>query len=111
VNEALMSEFILVISTVPNEEDGKRIAEKLVTERLAACVSLSSAVQSFYWWQDSLSSDREFMVFIKTRKALYPQLEQRIRELHPYEVPEIIGLCLSQGSQTYLDWIKKETLA
>jgi len=106
-----MSEFILVISTVSNEEEGKTIAEKIVTERLAACVSLSSAIQSFYWWQDKISSDREFMLFIKTRNDLYPKLEQRIRELHSYEVPEIIGLPVCQGSQVYLDWIKKETMA
>jgi len=106
-----MSEFILVISTVSNEEEGKTIAKKIVTERLAACVSLSSAIQSFFWWQDKISSDREFMLFIKTRNDLYPKLEQRIRELHSYEVPEIIGLPVCQGSQAYLDWIKKETMA
>jgi periplasmic divalent cation tolerance protein len=104
-----MSEFILVISTVPNEAEGKTIAERIVAERLAACVSLSTAVQSFYWWQDKISSERELMLFIKTRTDLYPKLEQRIRELHSYEVPEIIGLPVGQGSQTYLDWIKKET--
>jgi len=105
-----MSEFILVISTVPNEEEGNSIAKKIVAERLAACVSLSSAVKSFYWWQDEISTDREFMLFIKTRNDLFPKLEQRIRELHSYEVPEIIGLPVCQGSQTYLDWIKKETM-
>ncbi|MFC2163459.1 divalent-cation tolerance protein CutA, partial [Acidobacteriota bacterium] len=104
-----MSEFILVISTVPNEEEGKTIAEKIVAERLAACVSLSSAVQSFYWWQGKISSDGEFMLFVKTRNDLYPKLEQRIRELHSYDVPEIIALPVCQGSQTYLDWIAKET--
>ena len=106
-----MSDFILVISTIPNEEEGKAIAETIVTERLAACVNLSSAVQSLYWWQGNISTDREFMLFIKTRSDLYPKLEQRIREIHSYEVPEIIALPLWQGSQPYLDWIKKETTA
>ena len=104
-----MTDFMLVISTVPNEDEGKAIAEKIVAERLAACVNISSAVNSLYWWQDSLSTDREFMLFIKTRRDLYPNLEQRIRELHSYKVPEIIGLPVYQGSQAYLDWIKKET--
>jgi periplasmic divalent cation tolerance protein len=106
-----MSDFILVISTVPNENEGKTIAEKIVTERLAACANLSSAVQSVYWWRDNLSTDREFMLFIKTRNDLYPKLEQRIKELHSYDVPEIIGLPLCQGSRDYLDWIAKETKA
>jgi len=106
-----MSEFIFVISTVPNEEEGKNIATKIVSERLAACVNLSSAVQSFYWWQGKISSEREFMLFIKTRNDLYAKLEQRIRALHSYEVPEIIALPLCQGSQDYLHWLKKETLA
>lgn len=111
MSEVKMSDFIVVISTVPNEEEGKAIAEKIVTERLAACVNLSSAVQSLYWWQDSISNDREFMLFIKTKNDLYPKLEQRIRELHSYEVPEIIGLPVCQGSKAYLDWIEKETKA
>jgi periplasmic divalent cation tolerance protein len=105
-----MSEFILVISTVPNEEEGVSIAKKIVAERLAACVSLSSAVQSFYWWQDEISVNGEFMLFFKTRNDLYQKLEQRIRELHSYEVPEIIGLPVCQGSPAYLDWIKEETI-
>ena len=104
-----MSDFILVISTVPNEEEGKTIAEKIVAERLAACANLSPAVQSLYWWQGSISIDREYMLFIKTRNDLFPKLEQKIRELHSYEVPEIIGLPVCQGSQAYLDWIKEET--
>ena len=104
-----MSDFLLVISTVANEEEGKAIAEKIVTERLAACVNLSSAVQSLYWWQDGISTDSEVMLFIKTRKDLYSKLERRIRELHSYDVPEVIGIPVCQGSQAYLDWIKKET--
>lgn len=105
-----MSEFILVISTVPNEEEGTSIAKKIVAERLAACVSLSSAVRSFYWWQDEISADSEFMLFIKTRTDLFPKLERRICELHSYEVPEIIGLPVCGGSRPYLDWITKETM-
>ena len=106
-----MSEFILAISTVPNENAGEAIAETLVKERLAACVNLSSTIRSLYWWQDNISTDREYMLFIKTRSDLYPKLEQRILELHPYEVPEVIALPVCQGSQAYLDWIKKETMA
>ncbi|MBN1222372.1 MAG: divalent-cation tolerance protein CutA [Candidatus Aminicenantes bacterium] len=104
-----MSEFILVMTTVPDEETGRILAENIVTERIAACVTLSAAARSFYWWQGKIASEREFTLLIKTQNHLYPELEIRILELHPYEVPEIVCLPILAGSKTYLDWIKSVT--
>jgi periplasmic divalent cation tolerance protein len=104
-----MNEFILVISTVPSEEAGKDIAQKIVTERLAACVTVSSANQSFYWWEEHIAHDQEFILFIKTRASLFSKLEKRIKALHSYQVPEIIALPILAASNEYLDWISQNT--
>lgn len=104
-----MKKFILVLTALPEEKKGLEIARKLVEERLAACVTVSSACQSLYWWGDKISDDREYVLLIKTAACLYEQLEKRIRELHPYQVPEIIALPLEKGSRDYLSWIEKET--
>lgn len=104
-----MNEYLLVISTVPSEDEGKAIAQKIVEERLAACANLTSAVQSFYWWEKRISHDREFILFIKTKKSLFKKLEERIKTLHSYKVPEIIALPIYTGSQNYLDWINTNT--
>ena len=109
VLEPHMNEYLLVISTVPNKEEGNQIAQKIVEERLAACVTVSSAVQSFYWWEEHISDDQEFILFIKTRTSLFPKLEERIKSLHSYQVPEIIALPIHAGSKDYLDWITSNT--
>jgi periplasmic divalent cation tolerance protein len=104
-----MNEYLFVISTVPTREEGGQIARKIVEERLAACVSVSSAVQSFYWWEERISVDQEYILFIKTKTSLFPKLEERIKSLHSYEVPEIIALPIHAGSKDYLDWIRSNT--
>lgn len=104
-----MSEFRIVLTTVPDEERGRRIARTLVEERLAACVNVSPAVTSFYWWDKKLVEDSEFILVIKTKAPLIDRLEARLKELHPYEVPEFITLAVDAGSREYLDWLDAET--
>lgn len=104
-----MNEYILVISTVPSEKEGENIAQTLVAERLAACVTVTAANQSFYWWKERMSNDQEFMLVIKTKTRLFPKLEKRIKSLHSYQVPEIIALPILAGSKEYLDWIAQNT--
>jgi periplasmic divalent cation tolerance protein len=100
---------ILVLSTVPDEAKGREIARALVEERLAACATVSAACRSVYRWQGTIADETEFMLFIKTEGALYEKLEARLKELHPYTVPEIIALPITQGSAKYLAWIAEET--
>ena len=104
-----MNEYLFVIATVPSTEEGRQIAQKIVEERLAACCTVSSAVQSFYWWEENISEDQEFVLFIKTRTSLFSKLEERIKSLHSYQVPEIIALPIHAGSKEYLDWIASNT--
>jgi len=104
-----LKKYILVLTTVPEERTGQKIAEQLLKEKRAACVTISAPSLSFYRWQGKIARETEHILFIKTRMALYPELEKRIREIHPYEIPEIIALDVDQGLKDYLGWIKKET--
>ncbi len=104
-----MPDFFLVLTTVPDEQKAREIAETLVGERLAACVTVSAACQSFYWWEGEISQNHEMMLFIKTKAALYDRLETRIKQVHPYRVSEIIAVPLVRGYGKYLEWLAKET--
>ncbi|MGD9344851.1 MAG: divalent-cation tolerance protein CutA [Candidatus Aminicenantes bacterium] len=81
----------------------------MVEEQLAACVNVSSAIRSYYWWEERITDDREFILFIKTRTSLFRELEEKIKTLHSYEVPEIIALPIFAGSKDYLDWVRQST--
>lgn len=104
-----MTDILLVISNFPDREHAQRLAEKLVEERLAACVNVLAACASVYRWQGRTETAIEFPVFIKTRKALYSRVEQAIRQEHPYELPEIIAVPLGAGLSAYLEWVAAET--
>lgn len=104
-----MEKFILVLTTVPEEKAGQKIATHLLEKRLAACVTLSAASKSFYWWKGKIAKEPEHILFIKTKDSLFLELEKEIRNIHPYEVPEIIAFTIHKGSIDYLNWIEKET--
>jgi periplasmic divalent cation tolerance protein len=101
--------FCVVLITVPNRETGEKLAEVLVGERLAACVNQVPGLRSTYWWQGKIEREAEELLLVKTRAACVERLTARVRELHPYSVPEIIALPIVSGSQPYLDWISAET--
>ena len=102
-------DVILVISTCNSEEIASRIAEGLVSQKLAACVNIVPGVESIYHWQGKLERDKELLLIIKTRKSLFSQLELAIKELHDYELPEIIAVRVEAGEKTYLNWINSAT--
>lgn len=104
-----LNQYILVLTTVPEIEVGQIIAERLTEERLAACVTISSAGQSVYWWKGKISQESEHILFIKTNKDHYDQIEEKIKQIHPYEVPEIIAIPILAGNKKYLEWIDSET--
>jgi periplasmic divalent cation tolerance protein len=97
------------MTTVPDSEVGQIIAEKVIQDRLAACVTLQAAGPSLYWWEGNITENQEHTLFIKTKKEVYSQLEEKIRQIHPYDVPEIIALPLFAGNKDYLDWVDNET--
>ena len=104
-----MSGCIVVLSTVPDTDTGRRIARAILERRLAACVNISGPLESLYWWEGKIQQDPEHLLLMKTREELFPALEEVVRSLHPYDVPEIIALPVGQGSSAYLDWIGRET--
>lgn len=97
------------MATVPNQETAQKMAKELLEKRLAACVTVSAACQSHYWWQGKMAKGKEHILFIKTRGSLYGDLEKKILKIHPYQVPEIIALPLVKGYGKYLDWVSMET--
>ena len=104
-------ETLLVITNCTDEAVANAIALALVEEKLAACVNILPRVQSIYRWQGAVESATEVPLLIKTTAGRYGELETAIRELHPYDVPEIIALPIAQGLPAYLDWLAAETRA
>jgi periplasmic divalent cation tolerance protein len=94
----------IVLVTTASQEEGEAIASALVESKLAACVTLLP-VRSLYTWQGKVNSEEEWQLIIKTDLSQFSVLEAKIKELHSYQVPEIIALPIVAGSQSYLDWI------
>ena len=100
---------LLVLTTFPQREAAESLARELLANRLAACIQIGATVHSLYHWRGEIETADETPVAIKTRSALYPQLEAAIRARHPYELPEIIAVPITHGLPAYLDWIAAET--
>lgn len=98
---------VVVYCTVPDAAVGKEIAETIVHERLCACVNQVPAVTSYYIYNDEFNVESEEFLMIKTRMSHFEVLKNRIIELHPYDVPEIIAAEIIAGSQSYLQWLGK----
>jgi periplasmic divalent cation tolerance protein len=99
----------LILVTTGSEEQAVSIARALVSERLAACVNIVGPVRSIYRWRDAVNDDREYLLIIKTRATLYMKVETRVRELHSYEVPEVLALNADRGSPPYIKWLLDST--
>lgn len=103
-----MSEFIQVLTSIDSREKAEEISRKLLEARLAACIQIIGPIKSMYWWRGVIESSQEWLCFIKTRVDMYKNVEEMIRSLHSYEVPEIIVLPIIQGFQKYLEWMSNE---
>ncbi len=100
-----LSKHLLVLNTCPDSMTARKLAEDLVAGKLAACVQVLPGLRSYFHWAGKVDSSEEHLLLIKTSAAKYPELEKRIQELHPYELPEIIGVPVSMGLPEYLSWI------
>jgi periplasmic divalent cation tolerance protein len=96
---------LVVITTVGTEEQANLIARELVCRRHAACVNVVTGLRSVYRWQGKVCKDTEFLLVIKTLDSEYGEVEAAIRELHSYELPEILAFPVARGSAPFLDWI------
>lgn len=100
---------LLVLCTCPNDQVAAEIAADLVELNLAACVNRISGVVSTYRWAGKLHADTEVLLLIKSTQARYEALEQRLRQRHPYELPEIIAVKVDSGWAPYLQWVEAGT--
>jgi periplasmic divalent cation tolerance protein len=103
------AEVRVAFSTAPDETVAAQIARVLVDERLAACANLGPGVRSIYRFQNVVEDEREVLLVIKTRADRIDALAERLRALHPYDVPELLVLPTAGGLAPYLDWVRAET--
>lgn len=97
---------LLCYCSCPDADVGRAIAAALVGERLAACVNQLDLIHSTYRWQGEVTTEREVLLLIKTTASRFPALQARVLELHPYDVPELIAVPVSRGSEDYLRWVR-----
>jgi periplasmic divalent cation tolerance protein len=95
--------------TAASEEQAVSIARALVGERLAACANIVGPIRSIYRWQGEVHDDSEHLMLIKTRASLVSKIESRVRQLHSYEVPEVIAVSIAGGAKPYLEWLLDST--
>jgi periplasmic divalent cation tolerance protein len=96
---------ILLLTTVATQNQARRLAKVLLTERLCGCVTVLPKARSSYWWRDRIETAGEVLLLLKTARRKLPSLERRLGELHPYEVPEILALEPTRIAPAYARWL------
>lgn len=102
-------DYVIVLTTIPADADGPAFGQTLVDERLAACVNLLPIMESVYRWEGRVEHESERQVVIKTARERVVALWERVREMHPYEVPEFVVLPIVDGNDAYLRWMGEAT--
>jgi periplasmic divalent cation tolerance protein len=102
-------ETLLVLTNLPDRESAERLADRLLEQKLAACVNILAPCRSVYRWKGEVQHDEEHPMLVKTTRERYVDLERAIRSGHPYELPEIIAFPVVAGLPAYLDWVAAET--
>ncbi|HHW32202.1 MAG TPA: divalent-cation tolerance protein CutA [Clostridiaceae bacterium] len=105
----MMGKYGIVLTTFANEQQAKPVIDEIISCKLAACIQ-EIKIKSHYTWKGELYHEDEDLVLFKTRKELYPELEKKLLEIHPYDTPEILFVDVEKGSAAYLAWIDKQTL-
>lgn len=104
----MIGKYIQVLTTFGRKLDAEKSAKVLIEKRLAGCIQIIGPVSSTYWWKNKIENEEEWLCIIKSKRSLYNELEKAIKEIHPYETPEIIAIPVIEGSKEYLDWIANE---
>lgn len=100
-----MSRYVVILITAPGVTTAKNLGKKLVEEKLAACVNVVPGLTSYYWWEGEVQEDSEVLLIVKTLKTKVGDLIKRVKELHPYQVPEVIAIEIKEGLDDYLRWM------
>ncbi|MBN1696901.1 MAG: divalent-cation tolerance protein CutA [Spirochaetales bacterium] len=103
-------EYVLGIIAAP-QDDAEHIARVIVEKRLAACIQIAGPISSFYWWKGKVEKDTEALMFIKTKEKCTKSIEEVLKTIHPYEIPELIFLPISAGLPSYFNWIDETVSA
>jgi periplasmic divalent cation tolerance protein len=104
-----MSTYQILLTTCPDQATAHNIAKSLLEQNLVACVNIVPQIQSLYVWRDEIVSDNEVLLLIKTTTKSYADIEKLILQLHPYELPELIAIAITQGLPGYLNWLSSST--
>ena len=99
----------LIYITAGSMEEARTIGNKLVSDRLAACVNIIDNVSSMYWWEGEIQDDKEVILIAKTKESLVPELVEKVRSMHSYSCPCIVSLPILNGNRAFLDWVVEET--
>ena len=100
--------YIVLLITTDTAEEAQRISRVLLEQKRVACVNIVPRVSSLFWWQDKLDSAEESLLIVKTKALLLNEIVTIVKEIHSYDIPELIALPIIGGNQDYLDWIEKE---
>jgi len=106
-----VTEPIIVMITCGNRQEAQSIAERLLEERLVACVNIAGRIRSLFHWQGAVARESEWLLLMKTRRGCFEELSRLVKQMHSYQVPEIIGMPIMVGNPDYLDWIGEATSA
>ena len=101
----LVTDNVVIMVTSRSRRECRKIARRLIDEKLAACVNITQGVQSVYRWEGKVTQGKEFLMFIKTTRELFPEIRTEISLIHSYHTPEIICLPIIDGSRNYLQWM------
>ena len=110
MNNMPTTQLAVFYITAGSKEEGQKVADGLVSSKLAACVNVIEGVQSTYLWEGKINSDKEVLLVVKSRLSLLGKIETKVKELHSYDVPELIALPIAGGSSAYMKWVKESTI-
>ena len=100
--------YVVLLITTATVEEAQRISKVLLEQKKAACVNIVPRVSSLFWWHDKLDSAEESLLIVKTKASLLNEIVPLVKEIHSYDIPELIALPIIGGNQDYLEWIRKE---
>lgn len=104
-----MTSARVVLVTAPDMDTAERLAARLVEERLAACANIVPGIVSIYRWDEQVQRDDEVLIVLKTEQGRVEEVRERVVTLHPYDVPEVVVLPVSEGHAPYLEWLTRST--
>lgn len=108
-NSHRTTKYVTAFCTVPSQDVADKISTNLLSEKLVACVNTIPGIKSSYWWEGKVVDDQELLLMMKTTSTLMSQVTDKIKNLHPYDVPEVIFQPIVAGNDKYLEWIGEST--